>query len=89
MNLVIAVCACRFVYFVVLLLDCLVCTNVEFSLLTVFERGKINCELADSPLAHYPDPYFIIQFLLVFISYCRLGPTLRTFSQFNTSVKQK
>ena len=55
MNLVIAVRACHFVCFVVLLFDCRVRSNVEFSLLTVFERGKVNCEFADSQLTHYPD----------------------------------
>ena len=87
MNLVIAVRACHFVCFVVVLLDCRVRSNVEFSLLTVFERGKVNCEFADSQLAHYP--HCTNQFLLVFISDCRLGPTLQKFSQFNTSDKEK
>ena len=31
--------------------------NDEFSLLTVFERRKVNCEFADSQLAYYPDPH--------------------------------
>ena len=93
MNLVIAIRACHFVCFVVLLLDCRVSSNVEFSLLTVYERGKVNCEFADSQLAHYPapppPPHCTNQFLLVFISYCRVGPTLQKFSQFSTSDKQK
>ena len=89
MNLVIAVRACHFVCFVFLLFDCQVRSNIGFSLLTGFERGKVNCEFADSQLAHYPDPHCTNQFLLVFISYCRLGPTLQKFSQFNTSDKQK
>ena len=62
---------------------------MSFSLLTVFEWGKVNCEFADSQLAHYPDPQCTNQFLLVFISYCWLGPTLEKFSQFNTSDKKK
>ena len=57
MNLVIAVRACHFVCFVVLRLDCRVRSNDEFSLLTVFERRKVNCEFADSQLAHYLDPH--------------------------------
>ena len=56
-NLVIAVHACHFVYFVVLRLDCRVRSNDKFPLLTVFERRKVNCEFADSQLAHYPDPH--------------------------------
>ena len=62
---------------------------MSFSLLTVFEWGKVNCEFADPQLAHYPDPQCTNQFLLVFISYCRLGPTLEKFNQFNTSDKKK
>ena len=57
MNLVIAIRACHFVCFVFLRLDCRVRSNDEFSLLTVFERRKVNCEFADSQLAHYPDPH--------------------------------
>ena len=45
-NLVIDVRACHCVNFVVLLLDSRVRSYVEFSLLTVFERGKVNCEFA-------------------------------------------
>ena len=51
--------------------------------------GGVNCEFADSQLAHYPDTQCTNQFLLVFISYCRLGPTLQKFNQFNTSDKKK
>ena len=69
MNLVIAVRACHFVCFVVLLLDCRVRLNVEFSLLTVFERGKVNCEFADSQLAHY---FCLFSFLTVgLVLHCR------------------
>ena len=90
MNLVIVVRACHFVCFVVLLLDCRVRPNVVlFAHSVSFEWGKVNCEFADSQLAHYPDPQCTNQFLLVFISYCRLGPTLEKFSQFNTSDKKK
>ena len=89
MNLVIAVRACNFVCFFVLLLDCRDRSNIDFLLLTGFERGKVNCEVADSQLAHYPDPHCTNNCLLVFISYCQLGPTLQKISQFNTSDKQK
>ena len=77
MNLVIAVRACHFVCFVVLLLDGRVPSNVKFSLLTVFELRKVNCEFADLQLAHYPDPtaqtsFCLFSFLTVgLVPHCR------------------
>ena len=76
MDLVIAIRACHFVCFVVLLLDCRVSSNVEFSLLTVYERGKVICEFADSQLAHYlvpPPPPPIAQTSFCLFSFLTVG----------------
>ena len=71
MNLVIAARACHCDCFVGLLLDCRVRSNVEFSLLTVFEQGEVNCEFADSQLAHSlpRPPLHIFHFLLLAWAY--------------------